>query len=134
MAQANSNDKPIIVHCSAGLGRTGSFILVDSILKKVQDECKKGKKEEEIEINLPATLMKMRSSRPLLVQTEVKRILSITLLYSISFLKKQEQYEFCYLAIYDGVKKIMKGHSVEFKRKTLGHYVKRDSLRAELAD
>lgn len=71
LCQSNSNGGPIVVHCSAGLGRTGSFILVDSILKKVQEEKKRGKTEDNISINLPATLIKMRYSRPLLVQTEV---------------------------------------------------------------
>jgi len=63
-----SRDAPVpaVVHCSAGIGRTGSFILIDTVL----DYIASFKDSKDIpKINLFATLLKMRQSRPGSVQT-----------------------------------------------------------------
>uniref|UniRef100_A0A9J8CQK6 protein-tyrosine-phosphatase n=1 Tax=Cyprinus carpio carpio TaxID=630221 RepID=A0A9J8CQK6_CYPCA len=52
---------PIVVHCSAGVGRTGCFIVIDAMLERV-------KQEKTIDIYGHVTLM--RSQRNYMVQTE----------------------------------------------------------------
>ena len=53
---------PMLVHCSAGVGRTGTFILLDYMLERLT---------REDTINIHDFLIKMRSRRVLMVQTLV---------------------------------------------------------------
>ncbi|XP_041697904.1 receptor-type tyrosine-protein phosphatase N2-like [Coregonus clupeaformis] len=53
---------PIIVHCSDGAGRSGTYILIDMVLNKMA----KGAKE----IDIAATLEHLRDQRPAMVQTK----------------------------------------------------------------
>ncbi|XP_076156172.1 receptor-type tyrosine-protein phosphatase N2-like [Alosa pseudoharengus] len=53
---------PIIVHCSDGSGRTGTYILIDMVLNKMA----KGAKE----IDIAATLEHLRDQRACMVQTK----------------------------------------------------------------
>ncbi|XP_061776744.1 receptor-type tyrosine-protein phosphatase N2-like [Nerophis ophidion] len=53
---------PVIVHCSDGAGRTGTYILIDMVLNKMA----KGAKE----IDIAATLEHLRDQRPGMVQTK----------------------------------------------------------------
>uniref|UniRef100_A0A8C1FPH9 protein-tyrosine-phosphatase n=1 Tax=Cyprinus carpio carpio TaxID=630221 RepID=A0A8C1FPH9_CYPCA len=66
---------PIVVHCSAGVGRTGCFIVIDAMLERV-------KQEKTIDVYGHVTLM--RSQRNYMVQTE-------------------EQYVFIYEALLEAV-------------------------------
>ncbi|XP_052714070.1 tyrosine-protein phosphatase non-receptor type 11-like isoform X3 [Crassostrea angulata] len=57
---------PIVVHCSAGIGRTGTFIVIDIILNQIKMyglEC---------EIDIQKTIQMVRSQRSGMVQTEAQ--------------------------------------------------------------
>jgi len=60
-SQIPVNGGPIVVHCSAGVGRTGTFIAVDSILDSVDAGEKK--------IDVCDVVAKLRTSRPSSIQT-----------------------------------------------------------------
>jgi len=52
---------PIIVHCSAGIGRTGSFCTVHSILEKLKYDMKQDPKKEHV-INVPKVLQELKKT------------------------------------------------------------------------
>ena len=57
---------PVVVHCSAGIGRTGTFIVIDIILNQIKLfglEC---------EIDIQKTIQMVRSQRSGMVQTEAQ--------------------------------------------------------------
>ena len=54
---------PMVVHCSAGVGRTGTFIVIDSMLSKVLN------KDEYLDIYGFVTLL--RHQRNFMIQTDV---------------------------------------------------------------
>ena len=53
---------PLLVHCSAGVGQTGTFILLDSMLEKMR---------EDNSLNVYECLVNLRKRRVLMVQTLV---------------------------------------------------------------
>ncbi|CAH0560458.1 unnamed protein product [Brassicogethes aeneus] len=53
----------IVVHCSAGVGRTGTFITVDMNLENIDDN---------LDINIYSTVINLRKQRLLMVQTFVQ--------------------------------------------------------------
>ena len=55
---------PMVVHCSAGVGRTGTFIAIDILLQRMQ--------EAECVINVQEVVCRMRAQRNLMVQTNVR--------------------------------------------------------------
>ena len=57
-----SDSRPLLVHCSAGVGRTGAFLVLDSMLQRI-------KTEENI--NIFEFVTRLRAQRVLMVQTQV---------------------------------------------------------------
>ena len=58
-----SNPCPLLVHCSAGVGRTGTFIVLDSMLERMK---------VEDTLNICDFVKQLREQRVLMVQTLVK--------------------------------------------------------------
>ena len=66
-----SQEEPLLVHCSAGVGRTGTFILLDIIMQQIKAErC----------IGIYHTLSMMRMQKMKLVQTRVS-VLSLPIMF-----------------------------------------------------
>ncbi|UJR35814.1 hypothetical protein I4U23_028562 [Adineta vaga] len=74
--QITMTKAPILLHCSAGIGRTGTFCAIDIGIKRYL---------EKKFIDIPSTVLKMRTERAGSVQTE-------------------DQYLFAYLAMMDYIK------------------------------
>nr|CDS25609.2 tyrosine protein phosphatase non receptor type [Hymenolepis microstoma] len=56
-------DRPAIIHCSAGVGRSGTFILIDLALTMIE-------KQNSMEgVNLPSLLIQLRQCRMGIIQT-----------------------------------------------------------------
>lgn len=68
------SNKPITVHCSAGIGRTGAVIVIDMIIDKIKTH------GIQCDIDLYKTVSYLRSQRSGMIQTE-------------------KQYQFCYTTI-----------------------------------
>eukprot|EP01113_Clastostelium_recurvatum_P013307 TRINITY_DN1701_c0_g1_i1.p1 TRINITY_DN1701_c0_g1~~TRINITY_DN1701_c0_g1_i1.p1 ORF type:complete len:482 (+),score=60.55 TRINITY_DN1701_c0_g1_i1:133-1578(+) len=79
--RSNSNSKPpIVVHCSAGVGRTGAFVTIHLTIEKIQHLVRSCPSAPVLEFNIYNTVQRLRQQRPGMVQ-------------------QQEQYLFCYEAI-----------------------------------
>uniref|UniRef100_A0A1A9Z4D7 protein-tyrosine-phosphatase n=1 Tax=Glossina pallidipes TaxID=7398 RepID=A0A1A9Z4D7_GLOPL len=66
LIQAGKEPGPICVHCSAGIGRTGTLIVIDMILDQID------KYGVNTEIDIKRTIQTVRSQRSGLVQTEAQ--------------------------------------------------------------
>ena len=81
-AHGDGTHHPIVVHCSAGVGRSGTFCSIDNCIYEL---------DERKQTNFQGTVRKMRNQRAFSVQTD-------------------EQYEFCYRTLleYGDNKKLYK--------------------------
>ncbi len=59
----NSIGGPLLVHCSAGVGRTGTFITLDMALEQVNKEGL---------VDIAGIITRLRQQRTKMVQTEVR--------------------------------------------------------------
>lgn len=79
-------DEPAVVHCSAGIGRSGTFCLIDSILSIVENQ---GSTEG---IDIDATLIDMRNYRKGLIQSAIQlRFAYLSIIYGIKILEKADK-------------------------------------------
>lgn len=86
---------PILVHCSAGIGRTGTFIVIDMILDQIK------RHGLDCEIDIQRTIQRVRSQRSGMVQTEA-------------------QYKFVYLAVLHHIGTVSQRMQAEQKSLQLG--------------
>jgi len=93
--QVNALNAPIIVHCSAGIGRSGTFCTVHATIEKLRQDVQ-DHPQQQLYVNIVKTILYMRQQRPGMVQTK-------------------DQYVFCYLTILEetqrlfGVKNVKNG-------------------------
>ncbi|XP_027630895.1 tyrosine-protein phosphatase non-receptor type 1 isoform X2 [Tupaia chinensis] len=87
---------PIVVHCSAGIGRSGTFCLADTCLLLMD------KRKDPSSVDIKKVLLEMRRFRMGLIQTA-------------------DQLRFSYLAVIEGAKFIMGDSSVQDQWKELSH-------------
>lgn len=92
----NPEHGPITVHCSAGIGRSGTFSLVDTCLLLMD------KRKEPLSVDVKHVLLEMRKYRMGLIQTA-------------------DQMRFSYMAIIEGAKFIMGDPSVQEQWKELSN-------------
>jgi protein tyrosine phosphatase len=88
LSEKSSNAQPIIVHCSAGIGRTGTFTVVKEVLDIVKSVLDGTKSDFDQDFNIPQQILSLRKYRQGLVQSE-------------------EQLQFCYLAIIKGIETLL---------------------------
>lgn len=90
----SSDVGPCVVHCSAGIGRSGTFVMVDSVLKDIEYT---GDMEQ---VNITDLLLEIRQYRVGLIQTP-------------------DQLRFTYLAILEGVRVMMP----EIYKRAMSHHL-----------
>ncbi|KAG5894052.1 hypothetical protein JTB14_037894 [Gonioctena quinquepunctata] len=99
----------ILVHCSAGIGRTGTFIVIDMILDQLK------KHGLDCEIDIQRTIQMVRSQRSGMVQTEA-------------------QYKFVYLAVQHHIETITERMKAEQKYMQLGREYTNIKYSSEIAN
>ena len=94
----NDGQNPILVHCSAGVGRTGTFIAIDMAIEQANKEGL---------IDIPGIVNRLRQQRMKMVQTEVyicniiKAHMHTQPSMIIALPGKTERYLYCIFAIQD---------------------------------
>ena len=68
--ELNKDGKPIVVHCSAGVGRTGTFVSMYLLEKEIMQQI--NDKKSEIRINVFNLVRKIKEMRMYMVQTPIQ--------------------------------------------------------------
>jgi len=84
---ANTTNSSIVVHCSAGIGRSGTFCTVHATKEKFLLDIQK-EPNKIPDLNIVETVLYMREQRPGMVQTK-------------------EQFQFCYITIMEEAEKLL---------------------------
>ncbi|XP_042317861.1 tyrosine-protein phosphatase non-receptor type 2 isoform X6 [Sceloporus undulatus] len=90
----NPEQGPAVIHCSAGIGRSGTFSLVDTCLVLME------KREDPFSVDIKQVLLNMRKYRMGLIQTP-------------------DQLRFSYMAVIEGTKYIMGDPTIQNRWKIL---------------
>ncbi|XP_016154383.1 PREDICTED: receptor-type tyrosine-protein phosphatase eta [Ficedula albicollis] len=95
----NPIDSPTLVHCSAGVGRTGTFIAIDRLIQQV---------EMESSVDVYGVVYDLRMHRPLMVQTEDQYVFLNQCVMDIIKSQRERQTDLIYqnvtaMAIYENV-------------------------------
>jgi len=85
-----NDSPPVVVHCSAGIGRTGTFIVIDMIIDQIK------RQGLDCDIDIQRTIQMVRSQRSGMVQTEA-------------------QYKFVYMAVSHHMETVQKRMEAEQK-------------------
>ncbi|XP_041350698.1 receptor-type tyrosine-protein phosphatase eta-like [Gigantopelta aegis] len=67
-ARPSGDSVPMVVHCSAGVGRTGTFIALDYFIQFIEQH------SLEDNVDIFQFVLKMRGNRPLMVQSEAQYV------------------------------------------------------------
>ena len=87
--RAKANSAPIVIHCSAGCGRTGTFVVVDSLVNYFEQEKTIGDEKDLVQ----ESVLALREQRMSLVQT-------------------LRQYVLCYESVLHEVVEVMSSNTV----------------------
>ncbi|XP_057613570.1 tyrosine-protein phosphatase non-receptor type 11-like [Chionomys nivalis] len=87
---------PVVVHCNTGIGRTGTFIVIDILIDIIREN------GVDHDIDVSKTIQMVRSQRPGMVQ-------------------KEAQYRFIYMALQHYIQRLQHRIKEEHKSKRKGH-------------
>ncbi|KAF0975102.1 hypothetical protein FDP41_005855 [Naegleria fowleri] len=82
---------PITIHCSAGVGRTGTFCTIHILLSQYKEYLRLSKEERDNDTHFDFNIYKI-----------VKQLKNLR----VGMVQRKEQYRFCYTAVRDGINHI----------------------------
>ncbi|KAF0713187.1 hypothetical protein AaE_011847 [Aphanomyces astaci] len=68
-ADGVADGRPVVVHCSAGIGRSGTFIAIDIILRQLRAVSTTSDDQLHDALDVRGIVHRIRSERPGMVQT-----------------------------------------------------------------